>query len=195
MESISSYTHSISKMIVSSPKSLADFVRGADDPVPSTPPPQLPMQQPTADEKRPSSRAENANVWLKNMVEEKPELFAAFEKEKVDKCSFLSSLRVADHCRAGSSASTVIRSHTAILVPTDGKDPCTRKSSALPPPPPSGAYAPSTGLASHETVDTGASVCGALTDGDIIAQVAGAQPDAEEPEGEEDENDEAPVRP
>nr|XP_037277589.1 LOW QUALITY PROTEIN: oxidation resistance protein 1-like [Rhipicephalus microplus] len=80
MESISSYTHSISKMIVSSPKSLADFVRGADDPVPSTPPPQLPMQQPTADEKRPSSRAENANVWLKNMVEEKPELFAAFEK-------------------------------------------------------------------------------------------------------------------
>uniref|UniRef100_L7M783 Oxidation resistance protein 1 n=1 Tax=Rhipicephalus pulchellus TaxID=72859 RepID=L7M783_RHIPC len=80
MESISSYTHSISKMIVSSPKSLADFVRGADDPVPSTPPPQLPTQQPTADEKRPSSRAENANVWLKNMVEEKPELFAAFEK-------------------------------------------------------------------------------------------------------------------
>uniref|UniRef100_A0A131YWP9 Oxidation resistance protein 1 n=1 Tax=Rhipicephalus appendiculatus TaxID=34631 RepID=A0A131YWP9_RHIAP len=80
MESISSYTHSISKMIVSSPKSLADFVRGADDPVPSTPPPQLPTQQPTADEKRPSSRTENANVWLKNMVEEKPELFAAFEK-------------------------------------------------------------------------------------------------------------------
>lgn len=79
MESISSYTHSISKMIVSSPKSLADFVRGADDP-PSTPPPQLPAQQPAADEKRPSSRADNANVWLKNMVEEKPELFAAFEK-------------------------------------------------------------------------------------------------------------------
>ncbi|KAH6935084.1 hypothetical protein HPB50_003343 [Hyalomma asiaticum] len=80
MESISSYTHSISKMIASSPKSLADFVRGADEPVPSTPPPQLPTQQPAADEKRPSSRAENANVWLKNMVEEKPELFAAFEK-------------------------------------------------------------------------------------------------------------------
>uniref|UniRef100_A0A224YV31 Oxidation resistance protein 1 n=1 Tax=Rhipicephalus zambeziensis TaxID=60191 RepID=A0A224YV31_9ACAR len=80
MESISSYTHSISKMIVSSPKSLADFVRGADDPAPSTPLPQLPTQQPTADEKRPSSRTENANVWLKNMVEEKPELFAAFEK-------------------------------------------------------------------------------------------------------------------
>ncbi|KAH7946925.1 hypothetical protein HPB52_005918 [Rhipicephalus sanguineus] len=31
--------------------------------------------------------------------------------------------------------------------------------------------------------------------GDIIAQVAGAQPVAEEPEGEEDEDDEAPVRP
>ncbi|KAH7944600.1 hypothetical protein HPB52_021815 [Rhipicephalus sanguineus] len=43
--------------------------------------------------------------------------------------------------------------------------------------------------------DTGASVCGALTDEDIIAQVAGAQPVAEVPEGEEDEDDEAPVRP
>ncbi|KAH7932227.1 hypothetical protein HPB51_029460 [Rhipicephalus microplus] len=32
------------------------------------------------------------------------------------------------------------------------------------------------------SVDTGASVCGALTDEDFIAQVAGAQPDAEEPE-------------
>lgn len=80
MESISSYTHSISKMIASSPKSLADFVRGADEPGPPTPPPQLQTQYPAADEKRPSSRTENANVWLKNMVEEKPELFAAFEK-------------------------------------------------------------------------------------------------------------------
>lgn len=50
-------------------------------------------------------------------------------------------------------------------------------------------------FADYVEVDTGASVCGALTDEDIIAQVAGAQPDAEEPEGEEDENDEAPVRP
>ncbi|XP_075546024.1 TLD domain-containing protein mustard isoform X3 [Dermacentor variabilis] len=80
MESISSYTHSISKMIASSPKSLADFVRGADEPAPPTPPLQPQMQQPAVDEKRPSSHTENANVWLKNMVEEKPELFAAFEK-------------------------------------------------------------------------------------------------------------------
>ncbi|KAH7939384.1 hypothetical protein HPB52_011693 [Rhipicephalus sanguineus] len=49
-------------------------------------------------------------------------------------------------------------------------------------------------FADYVEVDTGASVCGALTD-DIIAQVAGAQPVAEEPEGEEDEDDEAPVRP
>lgn len=87
MESISSYTHSISKMIASSPKSLADFsagifVRGADEAaaVPSTPPPQVQPSQPAEEEKRPPSRTENANVWLKNMVEEKPELFAAFEK-------------------------------------------------------------------------------------------------------------------
>ncbi|KAH8028995.1 hypothetical protein HPB51_021850 [Rhipicephalus microplus] len=38
-------------------------------------------------------------------------------------------------------------------------------------------------FADYVEVDTGASVCGALTDEDIIAQVAGAQPDAEEPEG------------
>ncbi|KAH7971583.1 hypothetical protein HPB52_000326 [Rhipicephalus sanguineus] len=50
-------------------------------------------------------------------------------------------------------------------------------------------------FADYVEVDTGASVCGALTDEDIIAQVAGAQPVAEEPEGEEDEDDEAPVRP
>ncbi|KAH7961762.1 hypothetical protein HPB52_011931 [Rhipicephalus sanguineus] len=49
-------------------------------------------------------------------------------------------------------------------------------------------------FADYVEVDTGASVCGALTDEDIIAQVAGAQPVAEEPEGEEDEDDEAPVR-
>lgn len=84
MESISSYTHSISKMIASSPKSLADFsagifVRGADEATPSTPPLQV-QPQPAEEEKRPPSRTENANVWLKNMVEEKPELFAAFEK-------------------------------------------------------------------------------------------------------------------
>uniref|UniRef100_A0A1E1XA43 Oxidation resistance protein 1 n=1 Tax=Amblyomma aureolatum TaxID=187763 RepID=A0A1E1XA43_9ACAR len=86
MESISSYTHSISKMIASSPKSLAEFVRGADEPAAATPPPPPPPPVPLvppvppAEEKRPSSRADNANVWLKNMVEEKPELFAAFEK-------------------------------------------------------------------------------------------------------------------
>ncbi|KAH7961789.1 hypothetical protein HPB52_012152 [Rhipicephalus sanguineus] len=50
-------------------------------------------------------------------------------------------------------------------------------------------------FADYVEVDTGASVCGALTDEDIIAQVAGAQPVGEEPEGEEDEDDEAPVRP
>ncbi|KAH7967701.1 hypothetical protein HPB52_001661 [Rhipicephalus sanguineus] len=50
-------------------------------------------------------------------------------------------------------------------------------------------------FADYVEVDTGASVCGALTDEDIIAQVASAQPVAEEPEGEEDEDDEAPVRP
>ncbi|KAH7955532.1 hypothetical protein HPB52_001206 [Rhipicephalus sanguineus] len=50
-------------------------------------------------------------------------------------------------------------------------------------------------FADYVEVDTGASVCGALTDEDIIAQVAGAQPVAEEPEGEEDEDDEAPVCP
>ncbi|KAH7963768.1 hypothetical protein HPB52_022878 [Rhipicephalus sanguineus] len=50
-------------------------------------------------------------------------------------------------------------------------------------------------FADYVEVDTGASVCGALTDEDIIAQVAGAQPVAEGPEGEEDEDDEAPVRP
>ncbi|KAL1447083.1 hypothetical protein MTO96_044391 [Rhipicephalus appendiculatus] len=44
-------------------------------------------------------------------------------------------------------------------------------------------------------VDTCASVCGALTDEDITARVAGGQPVAEEPEGEEDEDDEVPVRP
>ncbi|KAL1453534.1 hypothetical protein MTO96_043753 [Rhipicephalus appendiculatus] len=44
-------------------------------------------------------------------------------------------------------------------------------------------------------VDTCASVCGALNDEDIIARVAGEQPVAEEPEGEEDEDDEVPVRP
>ncbi|KAH8027540.1 hypothetical protein HPB51_007090 [Rhipicephalus microplus] len=43
-------------------------------------------------------------------------------------------------------------------------------------------------LSDYVEVDTGASVCGALTDEDIIAQVAGVQPDAEEPEGEEDES-------
>ncbi|XP_077517940.1 TLD domain-containing protein mustard isoform X3 [Amblyomma americanum] len=82
MESISSYTHSISKMIASSPKSLADFVRGADEPAAATQPPPPPVMPPVpqAGEKRPSSRADNANVWLKNMVEEKPELFEAFEK-------------------------------------------------------------------------------------------------------------------
>ncbi|XP_077561108.1 TLD domain-containing protein mustard isoform X4 [Haemaphysalis longicornis] len=85
MESISSYTHSISKMIASSPKSLADFsagifVRGADEAPPSTPPLQVQPQPAAEEEKRPPSRTENANVWLKNMVEEKPELFAAFEK-------------------------------------------------------------------------------------------------------------------
>ncbi|KAH6948049.1 hypothetical protein HPB50_022734 [Hyalomma asiaticum] len=50
-------------------------------------------------------------------------------------------------------------------------------------------------FADYVEVDTCASVCGALTDEDIIAQVAGAQPVAEEPEGEEDEDDEVPVRP
>ncbi|KAH7975672.1 hypothetical protein HPB52_004057 [Rhipicephalus sanguineus] len=50
-------------------------------------------------------------------------------------------------------------------------------------------------FADYVEADTGASVCGALTDEDIIAQVAGAQPVAEEPEGEEDEDDEVPVRP
>ncbi|KAH7976030.1 hypothetical protein HPB52_008276 [Rhipicephalus sanguineus] len=39
-------------------------------------------------------------------------------------------------------------------------------------------------FADYVEVDTGASVCGALTDEDIIAQVAGAQPVAEEPEAE-----------
>ncbi|KAH7968735.1 hypothetical protein HPB52_010866 [Rhipicephalus sanguineus] len=80
VESISSCTHSIYKLIASTPKSMADFVLGADAPAPSTPPPQLQTQQPAADEKRPSLQTENANVCLKNMVEEKPELFAAFEK-------------------------------------------------------------------------------------------------------------------
>ncbi|KAH7971789.1 hypothetical protein HPB52_002788 [Rhipicephalus sanguineus] len=50
-------------------------------------------------------------------------------------------------------------------------------------------------FADYVEVDTCASVCGALTDEDIIARVAGAQPVAEEPEGEEDEDDEVPVRP
>ncbi|KAH6948096.1 hypothetical protein HPB50_022821 [Hyalomma asiaticum] len=50
-------------------------------------------------------------------------------------------------------------------------------------------------FADYVEVDTCASVCGALTDEDIIAQVAGAQPVAEEPGGEEDEDDEVPVRP
>ncbi|KAH6932843.1 hypothetical protein HPB50_010237 [Hyalomma asiaticum] len=50
-------------------------------------------------------------------------------------------------------------------------------------------------FADYVEVDTCASVCGALTGEDIIAQVAGAQPVAEEPEGEEDDDDEVPVRP
>ncbi|KAH7982227.1 hypothetical protein HPB52_003505 [Rhipicephalus sanguineus] len=50
-------------------------------------------------------------------------------------------------------------------------------------------------FADYVEVDTGASVCGALTDEDTIVQVASAQPVVEEPEGEEDEDDEAPVRP
>ncbi|KAL1444449.1 hypothetical protein MTO96_029870 [Rhipicephalus appendiculatus] len=50
-------------------------------------------------------------------------------------------------------------------------------------------------FADYVQVDTCASVCGALTDEDIIARVAGAQPVAEEPEGEEDEDDKVPVRP
>ncbi|KAH7942749.1 hypothetical protein HPB52_000745 [Rhipicephalus sanguineus] len=50
-------------------------------------------------------------------------------------------------------------------------------------------------FADYVEVYTCALVCGALTDEDIIARVANAQPVAEEPEGEEDENDEEPVRP
>ncbi|KAH7955524.1 hypothetical protein HPB52_001198 [Rhipicephalus sanguineus] len=50
-------------------------------------------------------------------------------------------------------------------------------------------------FADYVEVDTCASVCGALTDEDIIARAAGVQPVAEEPEGEEDEDDEVPVRP
>uniref|UniRef100_A0A6B0VHP2 Oxidation resistance protein 1 n=1 Tax=Ixodes ricinus TaxID=34613 RepID=A0A6B0VHP2_IXORI len=82
MESISSYTHSISKMIASSPKSLADFsagifVRGSEE---AAVPKEVAVVPPGEDERRPPSRTDNANVWLKNMVEEKPELFAALEK-------------------------------------------------------------------------------------------------------------------
>ncbi|EEC15534.1 nucleolar protein c7c, putative, partial [Ixodes scapularis] len=82
MESISSYTHSISKMIASSPKSLADFsagifVRGSEE---AAVPKEVAVIPPGEDERRPPSRTDNANVWLKNMVEEKPELFAALEK-------------------------------------------------------------------------------------------------------------------
>ncbi|KAH7981692.1 hypothetical protein HPB52_000717 [Rhipicephalus sanguineus] len=50
-------------------------------------------------------------------------------------------------------------------------------------------------FADYVEVDTFASVCGALTDEDIIARVAGAQPVAEEREGEENEDDKVPVRP
>ncbi|CAN7998926.1 unnamed protein product [Ixodes hexagonus] len=82
MESISSYTHSISKMIASSPKSLADFsagifVRGSEE---AAVPKEVAVVPPSEEERRPPSRSDNANVWLKNMVEEKPELFAALEK-------------------------------------------------------------------------------------------------------------------
>ncbi|KAL1431333.1 hypothetical protein MTO96_014347 [Rhipicephalus appendiculatus] len=80
VESISFSTHYISKITASLPKSVADFVSSADDPAPLTPTLQLQTQQPAEDEKKPSLQTENANVWLKNMVEEKPELFAAFDK-------------------------------------------------------------------------------------------------------------------
>ncbi|KAL3254020.1 hypothetical protein MRX96_054313 [Rhipicephalus microplus] len=80
VELISLSTHSISKTIASSPKLEANFLHSADDPVPLTPTLQLQTQQLAADEKRPSLQTGNANVWLKNMVEEKPELFAAFDK-------------------------------------------------------------------------------------------------------------------
>nr|XP_037277593.1 oxidation resistance protein 1-like isoform X3 [Rhipicephalus microplus] len=80
VELISLSTHSISKTIASSPKLEANFLHSVDDPVPLTPTLQLQTQQLAADEKRPSLQTGNANVWLKNMVEEKPELFAAFDK-------------------------------------------------------------------------------------------------------------------
>ncbi|XP_075743343.1 nuclear receptor coactivator 7 isoform X3 [Rhipicephalus microplus] len=80
VELISLSTHSISKTIASSPKLEANFLHSADDPVPLTPTLQLQTKQLAADEKRPSLQTGNANVWLKNMVEEKPELFAAFDK-------------------------------------------------------------------------------------------------------------------
>lgn len=106
MESISSYTHSISKMIASSPKSLADFsagifVRGAEDSQQKEP--LLLTEEKEEHQKeehqKQSPHADNANVWLKNMVEEKPELFAALESKFGDlgTTSDINSSRMSDY--------------------------------------------------------------------------------------------------